>query len=258
MNNKESLLSLITQLIFLIRTMIKATGPKKNEDQWQNPEIWEENIIKDLESLSKHYKERDTREDLAEILIGFAKYFDYYSLDWAKPRDRKEFHKKIKNIVSKATKILSGRQYAIFKKCGKHEDTACHLTENNDRHNQQHAVNFYPHPIHHTLKPGDKLIRIIGIKNTPYGSYWFLEKNLPESKEEWRSLFAVLSNWNDGTHYVILTIEKEIQTWRGTAANQKIPYEKCFLTGGGQQIWIKPNIIKGIKRKMISQPKKIW
>jgi hypothetical protein len=95
------------------------------------------------------------------------------------------------------------------------------------------AVNFSNvEPV--TLQPGTKIYRIIESQEGANGSYW--ARDLPTSKSQWRSDYAVSEQWNKDGQYVEYTVTEPLQVWEGGAAPQLVGTE--YLPGGANQIWL--------------------
>ncbi len=251
MDTPQDLFILTQALIDAINKAINKSRPKfKNLDEWASPEIWKNNVIKNLNNILSN-----PQEDLPKMLIGLSKNLDYYSLDWAHEEDKSKIVYLTTKIVIKSSKLLSvTSNQNIIKPCGQHEDDACVSQPLSPRQNFKtihysppqlpvaDAVNFCIGPqqfkANHIL-----LMRIIGSINNPYGSYWFIG-NLPHTKKDWRSRFAVMEIWNKGTHYVTLKFSNS--GWFGYSSSQMVLSQKCILTGGGNQVWIPQDSIRKI------------
>jgi hypothetical protein len=98
---------------------------------------------------------------------------------------------------------------------------------------------------------GKTLFRVFGVKRAPApetyagGMFWGFGK-VPESAEEWRSLSAVLDEWNGNGFIAILHFPSDLahqmpeaKGWVGQIAEQfgnEVPAQ--YLEGGGQQLFI--------------------
>jgi hypothetical protein len=89
-----------------------------------------------------------------------------------------------------------------------------------------------------TLKPGTKIYRVIDDPESAAGRYW--SEKLPASRAEWRSEFAVKTNWNTNGQYVEYTVPEGpgLKVWRGETAAQQLRPTSFYLPGGGQQIYM--------------------
>jgi hypothetical protein len=270
MDANNELFSLTEELIKIIKTAIH--NPKneyQNGEEWQKPQNWN-NVVKNLGNILTTTKDKNK---LAQQLIGLAKNLDYYFLGWAGSTHKKKIQNLITSIVIKSSKIISKARLpqVIINACGQHEDKACIMTalsgrcrkipriyRSDDKKNslpKDHVVNFLATPCLKRALDNLRLYRIYGKTNSPYGSYW-LVGDLPQSRKEWRKLFAVSEKWNKGTHYLELYFKST--AWFGLAASQIVPNEECILVGGGHQVWIPPNKIKNIMKCKDIREKLLW
>ena len=100
--------------------------------------------------------------------------------------------------------------------------------------------NFYGKPIPKILPPGTKVYRIIENEKSAQGSWWLYE--LPTSKAEWRSEYAVKKAWNKNGYYVKHIVGEEgLPIWEGKAASQTLKEEgipEWMQQGGGDQLYV--------------------
>lgn len=94
-----------------------------------------------------------------------------------------------------------------------------------------------------TLKPGTKIYRVIDDESNPAGGYW--AEKLPAGRAEWRSDFAVRSDFNANGKYVEYTVPDGpgLNVWRGETAAQPLEGTGFYYPGGGQQIWMPKNTV---------------
>ena len=94
-----------------------------------------------------------------------------------------------------------------------------------------------------TLKPGTKIFRIIDDSSNPAGGYW--AENVPSTRAQWRSDYAVKTDWNTNGSYVEYTVPEGLglKVWQGKAAAQQLHGSSFNLPGGGQQIWMPTNTV---------------
>lgn len=222
------------------------------------------NFADKINLIIQHYFSSPSDVALARILISLDKVIDYYSLDVFTKKEQKDVLKLVRSIVKLSTNILSPKNKKFRKtpRCGRHEDKACTNSKPSIGHFQHIkklppyvAINFINNTLTHgeMLTSYNNIIRIIGKNNSPFGSYWLINKK-PNSKKNWRSQYAVLSAWNDGTYYVELKTTEKFDYWIGQAASQGVPFEKCILRGGYIQIWIPPKTMKKLKKYITTTP----
>ena len=115
--------------------------------------------------------------------------------------------------------------------------------------------NFSEKPIPTVLSKGTKVYRVIAPNGAPNGRYWLYK--LPESKAEWRSLFAVKKGWNGNGEYVEYTVgEGGMPAWEGKVATQNFKdegYPDLVVKGGEHQIFI-PNSLEDISENLERKP----
>ncbi|VAW94455.1 hypothetical protein MNBD_GAMMA21-2127 [hydrothermal vent metagenome] len=100
-----------------------------------------------------------------------------------------------------------------------------------------------------TLNKGDKIYRIIDDDANPAGGYWSNE--LPASKADWRSDFAVKEGWNDNGKYVEYIVEDDagLNVWSGKTAGQNLEGTNSYLPGGAEQIWMPAGTVEPTSAK---------
>lgn len=232
--------------------------------QLQNSIIGIKNFVDILNKFIKiSHQHSDT--ELAKILISLDKILDLYSLDDFDQKDQNKILRLVRKIVASSTNIINPNKFNLtihISYCGNHEDKACEICNPNIGHYQNLknlppsvAINFINNTLTYRrmLKSNSNIIRVIGKNNSPFGSYWLINKK-PNSKKNWRSQYAVLSAWNDGTHYVELKTTEKFDYWIGQAASQAVPFENCILRGGYLQIWIPPRTMKKLIKNITTTP----
>lgn len=103
------------------------------------------------------------------------------------------------------------------------------------------------------LPPGTKLYRILDEQANPAGAYWAAE--LPPNKAAWRGDYAVKDSWNDNGYYTEYTVPPGdgLKVWRGTTAGQEYREhngKEFYLKGGNEQIFVAPNTVSPIPKKL--------
>jgi len=88
------------------------------------------------------------------------------------------------------------------------------------------------------LLPGTKIYRIIDAGADSNGGYWAFD--VPSSKSEWRSGYAVLEDWNKNGAYVEYVIpEGGLNAWLGKTASQTLETTPGWIQPGGlDQIFV--------------------
>lgn len=254
------------------------------EEPWNNPAIWEYIVLPNLRKLiDPHINTNSIRlVGLAEFQLGLAKYFDYYSLEWA-PNNKSNINNLVAEIVRLAFEILKKLKanFQLLIPCRKnHEDYACrkwkyHLPyygvcKKNDWTNLklEEAANFSNKPKGITLPTNTCLRRVISCSGTPHGHWWFIQSKFlynskrydfnPKSKSHWRNKLAVRKIWNSDGHYVEFKVgSSELKVWAGEAANQKAS-SNCTLPGGDIQIWINTEDLNEYQDQLVIKPIIQW
>ncbi|MBG6079249.1 hypothetical protein [Rubrivivax gelatinosus] len=105
------------------------------------------------------------------------------------------------------------------------------------------------------LSPGTRLVRVVDYQSGDNGVFWMLESEFKalNSKDSWRSRFAVWHHWNGNGEYVVYEVPPGdgLRVWRGPAASQELidldkqavvdsGGKKVLLSGGGEQIAVFP------------------
>ena len=96
-----------------------------------------------------------------------------------------------------------------------------------------------------TLPKGTKIYRIVDDAARPDGSWWSLD--LPGSKAEWRSKYAVLEDFNKNGKYVeyVVTETEGLRVWLGPAASQRVGSAPGWIQdGGASQVWLPPGSVR--------------
>lgn len=199
-----------------------------------------EDIHSHLKGIFQFYKENQNLFfQYTQLQLGLARFLDF-NLN-ATP-----FIDQLNLISTLAWKIIQNS-------CGQHEDGACVIesiaytrVSSNIKHPVwpelplAHALSFNSPVKPVTLSKDTIIYRIIG-KNGHQEGHWWLESK-PNSRRQWRSDFAVLTAWNQGTQCVFATVNEELNVWRGETASQAVyPSDtNCYLKGSGIQIWLDP------------------
>ena len=131
---------------------------------------------------------------------------------------------------------------------------------------KQEAKNFSGKPEAFEAKVGESYIRIMD-KANPYskanGAWWMKLNQVPKTKAQWRSLFAVLEKWNKDGSYVLWKADKPLPGWKGLAATQKLKDEagktipNWILAGGGEQLYF-PTSQLDIPENLIRHSTQDW
>jgi len=269
-DNFESFQELNNDLISHLISCLKAVDNEDNEE-WQQPSVWKD-VVNNLKDIREFYTKKNDFIGYAEVQIGIAKYFDFYYTGWMDVGQCDKLKSLVSKIMSSAVVIKSSHSVRPISSCGAHEDGACvtgslgkRFETKTDLTNNgwpnlpwEDAESFKIEPKNKALTKGTELFRIVGKKNSPYGSWWIEGKNLPQIKKYWRSKFAVLTSWNHDDYYVTFEVKDEaLNVWKGDAASQKIPKKNCILKGGAEQIWIdKDDLPKGLKHQDIHKIRK--
>ncbi|MGC4078096.1 MAG: hypothetical protein QM702_13895 [Rubrivivax sp.] len=105
------------------------------------------------------------------------------------------------------------------------------------------------------LSPGTRLVRVVDYQSGDNGVFWMLESEFKalNSKDSWRSRYAVWHHWNGNGEYVVYEVPPGdgLRVWRGPAASQDLidldkravvdsDGKKVLLGGGGEQIAVFP------------------
>lgn len=94
-----------------------------------------------------------------------------------------------------------------------------------------------PEPI--TLKPGQKIYRVIDSESNPNGSFWTTADPAKMTEADWRSGAAVKGEWNGDGAYVEYEVPPSgLNVWSGEAAPQMSSDGVSVLKGGGNQLWL--------------------
>lgn len=255
-NNKEYFLLLNKNLINMLSSLLE-TPTKLLDTEYDHPTVWT-SVLNHLKGLIDHYeKKKNKLSELAEIQLGLAKYFDYFSLKWMTQQDQENLNELVTKIIFLSLKLIQPT-WGHYLLCGKHEDGACWRGPLGHRFIPtgnliingwpilpfKDAINFLFIPKNIILPAGTELVRVIKEnKNTPRGNWWILG-NLPQTRKKWRSDYAVLEVWNPDDNYVYFELERSLPVWSGYAASQRVSekgkFLPCILKGGGEQIWLDP------------------
>lgn len=156
-------------------------------------------------------------------------------------------------------KIISFKNQNVYKKCGLHEDGACiegplgnRYTSSISTHNGscskievKDAQCFSKKPKCKVLEAGTVLYRIYDNQNNKFGQWWMM--TLPNNITEWRREYAVLSMWNKDSNIITIRLTKNLYVWYGPASSQRVPYEKCILIGGSDQVFVAKQDVKSLE-----------
>ena len=97
--------------------------------------------------------------------------------------------------------------------------------------------NFYGETSPVALK-GEKIVRFYDpddAESMPNGRYWLRLSDMPESKAEWRSHFAI-SSWNKDGGFVVYDIQDgELNGWLGAASSQDVEGADGWIQKGGRK-----------------------
>lgn len=228
-NNIDQIKNLLIQL---------TASLKKELDKPDRIIIWQ-SILGNIEGIIDGYKELKRNEDelagywLVSVAIGLKMYFSYYDMAWISNESG------ISALVTKIVTTSAISLNSILNKigiqtqlCGQHEDGACLIEKMTRRCRLQSKkgdckipdddyVNFIMPPKKKIFHKGDKLFRVIGPNNIINGNWW-LQSCLPQNKTQWRSQYAVLSDWNQDDYYVEYAVNDKIEAWIGYAASQHV------------------------------------
>jgi hypothetical protein len=206
-----------------------------------------------LRDMDESYKEVGNFYAYAEVQIGLAKALDFLV-------DSNKMTTTLQNQVTKVVTAAYQLLQVFRKACTQnHEDGACLIgLINYVRVHSNFTLKTWPElPVPHALcfsrkidpcilPKGSTIFRLIGkSKGTNKFGNWWLE-NRPKDRKSWRSDSAVSQQWNDGDQILEVTLDKELNVWRGTSASQAVAQSptNCYLKGGEFQIWLDPDAIK--------------
>jgi len=261
----KTLLDELRKLIKLIEHALKEFKLRGQQEDLYSQ--WLE-ILKNLNAILNGYQILLEGDDpladywLASVTTGLNMYFSYFDMGWIE--DKEDIDSVIGRLDIIAASMLPGLVQQVQgllrqANCGQHEDNACFIAPMTQRvdinkHNNPELGNdignFVTLPTKKTVRAGTKLYRVVGPNNLVKGAWWALD--LPQNKTQWRSRYAVLSEWNTDNFYVEFELKNDEKLWIGPAASQKVwwkdkngntkyPNTGCILRGGSEQIWIDIN-----------------
>jgi hypothetical protein len=258
----EQLKKLTRDLINYLDNALKNIPEMNYDYAWQNPKVWRE-VIENLTEIING-------NNLVEVLLGLEKHFDFYSLECFSSHQIKDILKLVSTIVATSWKLTSSQGIVSLPGClgSIHEDEACSLAQfTKSRISRINTPAGWVKISKHKLKTfisnplpkffsGEKLFRIIGKNNYPYGNWWMHDD--PTKKSSWRADMAVLKKWNPGDMIVELTLKPNqiLNVWEGAATSQSIPCHPCILVGGGNQVYVNRKYIR--QHFSLIPKQKIW
>lgn len=267
--NTAELCEILDGIIKVIRDILDKIEPYLPKSIIKKcNELWD-----DLENLKKlsHKQIANALSPIKDLLERFINRLHHESDDVFRAQPGTNFHKinriKDSDIIQRTDKLPSyyrPKNDEILKEIVSFEDDYKKLVNKGypDLDSKTPPLNE-AYKTFNTLEPvdieaGTVLVRVIDPKSYDNAICWMLEADFKKlkSRDEWRELYAVKTEWNANGEYITYTVPEgeALKAWQGKAASQEVTVgEKVFyLPGGNDQIVLNP---EDLDRLAISERK---